>query len=92
MLFSYVTFKNSMSLCCLRRFKKENLSGVGVKILDCDILVSEFEFESRYYVYFRTYTLRKGINYIIFPIYGLNSTIMVLLQGWNWYLKTLEGW
>ena len=39
--------------------------GVMVKTLDGRILVSEFEFQSRYYVHFRTNTLGKGMNPII---------------------------
>ena len=35
---------------------------VILKVLDCGIVVSEFEFQKRYYVYFRTNTLGKGMN------------------------------
>ena len=31
-------------------------------VLDCDIVVCEFELQSRYYVHFRIYTLGKGMN------------------------------
>ena len=41
-----------------------------VKALDCGIVVSEFELESRYYVYFRTNTLGKGINPLTRPAMG----------------------
>ena len=35
--------------------------------LDCDIVVSEFELQSRYYVHFRTNTLGKGMNPLLRP-------------------------
>ena len=34
--------------------------GVMVKAMDCGIVVSEFELQSRYCVHFRTKTLGKG--------------------------------
>ena len=44
--------------------------GVMVKVMDCGIVVSEFELQSRYYVYFRTNTLGKGRNALILPPMG----------------------
>ena len=44
--------------------------GVIVKALDCGIVVSEFELQSRYYVHFRTNTIGKGMNPIILPVMG----------------------
>ena len=41
--------------------------GEVANVLDCDILVSEFEFRSRYYVYFRTNNFRKGMNPSPYP-------------------------
>ena len=41
--------------------------GVMVKVMDCEIVVSEFEFQSRYYVHFRANTLGKGMNSLILP-------------------------
>ena len=38
-----------------------------VKALDCGIVVTEFEPQSRYYIHFRTNTLGKGMNHIILP-------------------------
>ena len=49
-------------------------------VLDCDIIVSEFERQSRYYIDFRTNTIEKGINPFIDPCYGLKSSTVVLLQ------------
>ena len=36
--------------------------GALVKTMNCEIVVSEFEIQERYYVYFRTNTLGKGMN------------------------------
>ena len=41
-----------------------------VKAMDSRIVVSEFEFQSRYYVHFGTNTLGKGMNPIILPAMG----------------------
>ena len=38
--------------------------------MDCGIVVSEFELQSRYYVYFRTNTLGKAMNPLILPAMG----------------------
>ena len=40
------------------------------EMLDCDIVVSEFEFQSRNYIHFSTNTLRKGMNPLILPNMG----------------------
>ena len=42
-----------------------NPRGVEVSVLDCDIVVSDFELQSRYYVYFRFNTIKKGMNFLI---------------------------
>ena len=39
--------------------------GVMVKAMDCGIVVSEFVFQSRYYVHFRANTLGKSMNPLI---------------------------
>ena len=44
--------------------------GVMVKAMDCGIVVSEFELQSRYYVHFRANTLGKGMNPLILPAMG----------------------
>ena len=44
--------------------------GVMVKATDCGIVVSEFEFQSHYYVPFRTNTLGKCMNLLILPAMG----------------------
>ena len=58
------------------------------KMLDYDIIVNEFELQSRYYVHFRTYTLGKGMNSFNPLCYELNGTTIVLLQGWLWHWIT----
>ena len=57
-----------------------SLRGVVANVLDCDIVKSEFELQSRYYVHFLTNTLGKGMNPTYCSCYGLNSTITVFLQ------------
>ena len=49
-------------------------------VLDSDILVSEFELQSRYYVHFRTNTLGQSWNLPILPSYGLDNTTTTLLN------------
>ena len=44
--------------------------GVMVKAMDCRIVVTEFEFQLRYYVHFRINTLEKGMNPLILPAMG----------------------
>ena len=38
--------------------------GLVANELDCDIVVTEFEFHSHFYVPFRTSTLEKGTNHL----------------------------
>ena len=44
--------------------------GVMVKALDCEMVVSEFELESRYYVHFQKNTLGKGMKPLILQAMG----------------------
>ena len=44
--------------------------GVMVKAMDWEIVVSEFELQSYYYVHFRKNTLGKGMNPLILPAIG----------------------
>ena len=41
-----------------------------IKAMDFGIVVSEFEFQSRFYVHFGTNTLGKGMNPLIIPAMG----------------------
>ena len=43
---------------------------VEVNVMDCDIVVNEFELQPRYYVHFRTNTCRKDINSFILLAMG----------------------
>ena len=58
-------------------------------VLDCDIVVIEFEIQSRN---FRINTVRKGMKLLILLSYGLKSTTIDLRQEWLWHLITQEGW
>ena len=44
--------------------------GVMIREMDCRIVVSEFELQTRYYVHFRTNTQGKGMNTLILPAMG----------------------
>ena len=44
--------------------------GAMVKAMDCGIVVSEFELQSRYYIHFRANTIGKGMNPLILPAMG----------------------
>ena len=55
---------------CYETRKKGGPRGVIVKAMDCGIVVSEFVFQSHYYVYFRENTLGKGMNPLILPAMG----------------------
>ena len=44
--------------------------GVMVKAMNCRIVVSEFVFQSSYYVHFRANTLGKGMNPLILQAMG----------------------
>ena len=58
----YFSLYSSLSLS----IKEERSScGVVANVLDCDIVVSEFELQSRYYIPFQTNTLGKDINTLI---------------------------
>ena len=60
---------------------------VAVKVLNCDIVVNEYELQSRSYVYFRTNALWEMCEPPYPPPlgYGLNSTTTVLRQECLWY-------
>ena len=45
-----------------------SLCSVVANVLDCDKVESEFEFQSGYYVHFRTNTFRKGMKSLISPV------------------------
>ena len=53
-----------------------NSSGLVANVLDYDIVVSEFEFQLRYYVYFRTNILGKNREPLFIPTDRLNSWLL----------------
>ena len=54
----------------IQHLKRGCPRGVIVKAMDCGIVVSEFELQSRHYVHFRPNTLGKGMNPLILPAMG----------------------
>ena len=59
----------------IRKKKKKKLMpgyprSVMVKALDCRIVVSEFELQSRYYVHFQKNTLEESMNPLILIAMG----------------------
>ena len=56
----------NLTLFCMRGCPR----GVMVTAIDCGIVVSEFEPQSRYDVHFRANTLGKGMNPLILPAMG----------------------
>ena len=63
-----------------------------VKSQDWRMVVSEFELQSRCYVYFRTNTIGKGMKPPYPPSRCLSSVATVLLQGCLWHEITYQGW
>ena len=57
--------------------------------MDCGIVVSEFVFQSHYYVHFRA---KERYEPSYPPSYGLNSTTTVLRWEWIWHEITYKGW
>ena len=49
--------------------------GVMAKAMDCEIVISDFVLQSRYYVYFQANTLGKGMNPIILPAMGFIASL-----------------
>ena len=49
---------------------KRKFPVIVVNVLDCEILVSEFNLQLRYHVHFRANTIEKGINPLIPPAIG----------------------
>ena len=57
---------------------KRSLPGVRANVLNCEIVVSEFEIQSCYHIHIQTNTLGKGMSPFIPFSYGLNCTTTVL--------------
>ena len=75
-----------------QRIERAKYSGIVANMLDCNITESEFKLQTHYYNHFWINTLGKGMNLLILPSYGLNSTLTVLLQRWLWDWITHKGW
>ena len=61
-----------------------SLRGAVANVHICDIVISEFEHQSHYYLYFRTNTIGNDINPLIPPNHSLNSTtIFLYLDGFG---------
>ena len=65
-----ISLSLSLSLSLSFSLFNECPRGVMVKAMDCRIVVSVSELQSRYYVHFRTNTLGKGMNPLILPAMG----------------------
>ena len=52
------------------KFLGESLYNIVTNVLDCNIMVSMFEFQSYYYIHFQTKTFGKGMNSLILPAIG----------------------
>ena len=65
---------------------------VVANIPDCDIVVSEFELNSRYYIHFRINNLGKSHELLIPPHHSYVSSITftVLLQEWVFALNKAQ--
>ena len=61
---------NSLALWSLLDHSRGGPRGVMVKAMDCGIVVREFVLQSRYYVHFRSNTIRKSLNPLILPAMG----------------------
>ena len=53
----YLKYFNCLPIISERSFRR-----LVAEVLDCDIIVSEFELKSHYYVHFRTKTLEKSMT------------------------------
>ena len=58
-----------------------SLRGAVANVLDCDILISEFEQQTLYYVHFRANIFGKGINSVISSVMGW--IVLLLLYGFG---------
>ena len=50
---------------CVLSVRHRSLRGVVANVLSCNIVISEFEFQFRYYVHFPKITPKKGMNHCI---------------------------
>ena len=76
-VFTKCNMKNSINLVLW-----VNSRGVVVSVFDCSLEVSEFEHQSRNYMYFRINTDGKRYKLSYLSNEGLNNIPIVLLQEW----------
>ena len=62
-----------------------SLRDVVANVLDNNVVVSEFELQSRYYVHFRMDIVGKVWIPLSPPSNELDNTAIVLLQAWLWH-------
>ena len=59
-----------------------------VEKMDCGMVASKFELQSRYYVHFRTNTLGKGMNPLILPVMsGFSTELIDMLSVKNRWVR-----
>ena len=68
---------------CVLDIVAENLCGEVANVEYCDIIVSRFELLSSKYVLFGTNIIRKSINPLILPFFGLSMTSSV--YPWQYF-------
>ena len=61
-------------------------------MLNCDIVVIKFDLQLCYSVDSWTNILEKAWTPLSFTSYELNSTTIVLLEGYLWHLIIYQGW
>ena len=77
--FKNIFYKQPNRNCfLLRLYQIGSPRGAMVKVMECGIVVSEFEPQLRYYIHFRANTLGKSMNHPYPPSYVLNNTTTVL--------------
>ena len=79
LFFALVSVKKNL-FYLIQNVSKENPSGVMANGLDNDIVVSEFELQSRFYIHFQTNTLGKGMNSLILSVSGYIVPLLLLYE------------
>ena len=73
--FHIVNLQVSYHSTCLGERGRLSPYVVVANVLDCDIIVSEFEIQSCYYVYFWMNKLRKGTYSLSFGLNSMNNIL-----------------
>ena len=72
-------------VCHLKPCNGGDPKSLVATVLNCSLVVNEFEFQSRYRIPFRIITQGKSMNPLIYPISVFNSITAFLLQGLIWH-------